>query len=134
MTAVAYVLAGVTLAVIFRHHLRADFIPLDHSNVAPNILATIVQIIVASPVAVLLWPPTRRRLERAMHRFADRKLAAVHDGIGRLIGHHEKHHDDLSGLRAELAEHREHERALHAEHADKLDRILEAQDGKTRND
>jgi hypothetical protein len=73
VTAVVYALAIVAEIVVFRSHLGADFIPIDHSNVAPNILASIIIVELVTPFGVLLWPPTRRRL----HRFADRKLAVL---------------------------------------------------------
>lgn len=99
VTAVLYVLAIVAEVVVFRSHLGADFVPFDNSHIAPNILASIIIVEVVTPFGVLLWPPTRRRL----HRFADRKLAPLHEKLDR------------------------HE-ALHAEHADKLDALTRSLD------
>jgi len=73
-----------------------DLWPPDRSFVGPNLVAAAVQWAVLFVIAVLVWPPTRRRI----HRFADRKLGEIHT---RLDAHE----------------------ALHAEHAAKLDRILE---------
>ena len=70
LLAVAYVVALVAEVAIWHTHLHADFIPFDHSNVAPNLLASVIIVEIVTPFGVLLWPPTRRRL----HRFMDRKL------------------------------------------------------------
>ncbi len=74
------ILAGVLAAalaawiVIDRARFKADFLPLDNSRVGPNLTAAIVQWATILIVAALLWPPARR----AIHRFADRKLAQAH--------------------------------------------------------
>ena len=100
--AVAYVLIAVGLLVAFRNRLHADFWPLDASRVSPNILATAVQVIIATPVAVLLWPPTRRRI----HRFVIRHTAPLHEQFERMHEQRERHH------KATLAAHRETQRHL----------------------
>jgi hypothetical protein len=86
------ILVLVVAALLFRSRLGEDFIPIDGSRVAPNILASVIQLLVVTPFAVLLWPPTRRRL----HQFADRKLAALHTKLdhNRLLSeeiHHKLH-------------------------------------------
>jgi hypothetical protein len=75
LAALAYVAVGVAALVAFHSHLGPDFIPLDDSHVAPNILAEVVTVLVMTPIGVLLWPPTRRRI----HRFMDRKLGVLHE-------------------------------------------------------
>lgn len=72
--AVVYVVVIVLAAISFRDRLHADFWPVDGSRVAPNILATVLQILAATPFVVLLWPPTRRRI----HRFVSRHTAPLH--------------------------------------------------------
>ena len=52
---------------------------------APNILASLIQWAVLFLAAVLIWPPTRRRL----HRFVDRRLEPVHAHLTTLRQHHE---------------------------------------------
>lgn len=102
VAAVVYVLVAAGVIVAFRDRLHADLWPLDASRVAPNILATVVQVVVATPVAVLLWPPTRRRI----HRFVTRHTAPLHEQFERLHEQRERHH------KATLAAHRETQRHL----------------------
>jgi hypothetical protein len=85
LTAGGAILILIAAAAIFHSRLGADFWPVDDARVAPNILATIIQILVVSPFAVLLWPPTRRRL----HRFVDRKIAPFHDHFAKMHAHQE---------------------------------------------
>lgn len=73
LTAVGIYVALVLVIVLARDRLHADLWPLDASRVAPNILASVIQAAVLFPVAVLIWPPTRRRI----HRFMDSKLKAL---------------------------------------------------------
>ena len=106
VVAVLYVLALVAEVVVFRSRLSADFIPLDSSHVAPNILAEIIAIEVVTPFAALLWPPTRRRI----HRFADKKLHAIHDKLDEHASHHEAHAQAFDEIRASLKDlHRKHD-------------------------
>ncbi len=124
IVAVVYVAAAVALAIIFRSHLAPDFIPIDHSNIAPNILANVVILIVMTPVGVLIWPPTRRRLLAATHRFADTKLDAIHGKLDALEAHH----------RALAARHDDHDESLRLLHQ-KLDALSTgAGHGSTRAD
>jgi hypothetical protein len=92
--AALYMLIVIGLVVLFRSHLHADFIPIDHSNIAPNILASVIIVIATTPVVVLIWPPTRRRI----HRFIDRKLGGLHTKLDSLHAKHDqllKSHDEL---------------------------------------
>ena len=130
VTAMIALAAVTTACVVWRDRLGADLWPPDSSRIAPNIVAGIVQWAVILIVVALIWPPTRRRLERAAHRFADRKLEAVHAGIATLREHHARHHADMQALREELQAHRAYDTARHAEHAAKLDQLLEAQNGQ----
>ena len=105
IAAVVYVLVAAALLIAFRSRLGADFNPPDASRVAPNILAEILTVLVMTPVGVLLWPPTRRRL----HRFADRKLGGLHSKLDLLHARHDVHAGQLAELRRSLEE-------LHAKH------------------
>ena len=89
--AVLYVIVAVGLVAAFRSHLHDDFIPVDGSRVAPNILASFLIVIVMTPIGVLLWPPARRRL----HAFMDRKLAPLHAKVEALHARHDEHADAL---------------------------------------
>lgn len=88
LTAIAYVIATVAVLVAFHARLRADFWPLDAARISPNIVATIIQIAIATPAAVLLWPPTRRRI----HRFVTTHTAPLHAHFDRLHEQRERHH------------------------------------------
>ena len=106
VVAVLYVLALIAEIVVFRHRLGPDFIPFDTSHIAPNILASVIIVEIVTPFGVLLWPPTRRR----MHRFADRKLAVIHDKLDLHASHHEAHAQAFDEIRASLADlHRKHD-------------------------
>lgn len=83
LLAVAYVMALAALVVVFRSRIGPDFWPLDASRVGPNIVAAVLTVLVMTPVGVLLWPPTRRRL----HRFIDSKLAPIHEHLARQREH-----------------------------------------------
>jgi hypothetical protein len=106
VVAVLYVLALIAEVVIFRSRLGADFIPFDASRLAPNILASIIIVEVVTPFGALLWPPTRRRI----HRFADRKLDAIHKKLDEHKAHHDAHASAFDEIRASLADlHRKHD-------------------------
>lgn len=79
------ILILVAGSLVFRSRLGADFWPIDDSHVAPNILASAIQVLLVTPFAVLLWPPTRRRL----HRFVDRKLEPLHQHFAKVHAHQE---------------------------------------------
>lgn len=83
------VAAGVLAClIVFRGRLGADFWPPDSSRVGPNLIASALTWAALFTVAVLLYPPWRRRL----HRFVDRKLAPLHSS-------HEQIHTELRHLR-----------------------------------
>lgn len=109
IAAACYVAAAAVLLVAFRGRLGADFWPPDAARVAPNILATLIQIAIATPAAVLLWPPTRRRV----HRFVDRHTAPLHAHLEAAQAQRERHHQ----------EHLAQVAANHAEQMAKLDEI-----------
>ena len=88
ITAVIYVVVVTVCVVVFRKRLHADFWPLDDARVSPNILATVIQIVLYTPVVVLLWPPARRRI----HHFIDRHTAPLHAHFDRLHEQRERHH------------------------------------------
>lgn len=77
----AILLAILTIAVVVTcwNRLGKDFWPLDRSYVGPNIVASVMTWTFVLIVAALIWPPTRR----AIHRFVEGKLEAVHDHIAR---------------------------------------------------
>jgi len=104
--AAVYAVVIVLLAVAFRDRLHADFWPVDKSRVAPNILATILQILAATPFLVLLWPPTRRRI----HRFVTRHTAPLHASL-------------LKAEAQRVRLHAEH-LAAHAETQRRLDHVI----------
>jgi len=101
LIAVAVAAAVAVIVIVFHSRLSADFWPIDSSRVAPNILAGIIQWAVILVIAVLLWPPWRRRL----HRFVDRKLAPIHAShielhrkIDELAESHAAIHEKLDAL------------------------------------
>lgn len=100
--ALALALVVIAIVLLFHRRLAADFLPLDRSTIGPNLLASGIQWVVVFLVAVLLWPPTRRRI----HRFVDRKADGIKD-------HLDVRHDEL----------REWSEAEHARLHKKLDAI-----------
>ena len=129
VAAVVYAVVAVVLLIVFRSHLHEDFIPIDGSRVAPNILANVVVVVVMTPVGVLLWPPTRKRIERAAHRFATKHVDALKAHISR--GHDElraaqtEHHEARAREIRELADAIDGLHAAHSEHARKLDWLVQ---------
>lgn len=104
IAAIIYVVAAAVLFIVFRSRLGADFWPLDASRIAPNILATLIQIAAVTPVAVLLWPPTRRRI----HRFIEKHTAPIHAKIDAVKKLHEQHHTDHLAALAETQKRLDH--------------------------
>ena len=100
-------LIAVVLGIVFGwHRVLSDAWPPDRSFVGPNLVASIVQWAVIFLVAVLIWPPTRRR----MHRFVDRKLAPVH-------AHLKAAAEDRKALHSKIdANHAEHQASMTALH------------------
>jgi hypothetical protein len=96
--ACVYVCVCVLLVVVFAGRIGPDFWPLDRSFVGPNIVASVVTVLVATPVGVLLWPPTRR----SIHAFVDRKIAPIHAKIDALDGKHDAHAADLKAIKDHL--------------------------------
>lgn len=109
VVAVGYVAALAALVAVFRGRLHADFWPLDASRVAPNIMATLIQIALATPVAVLLWPPTRRR----MHAFVTRHTAPLHARLIHVERQHQRRHREVLAAHAETQRHLQHVIAHH---------------------
>lgn len=106
----------VAAAVVWRHRLAADFLPLDASRVGPNLVAAVVQGGVVFILAVLLYPPLRR----TAHRFIDSKLNHIHERVEALHDRHDQHNEHLVSVAQNL-------KALH----DRLEK-LEAKDAKPR--
>jgi len=92
LAAGAYVLVAAGLLAGFHARLRADFWPLDASRVAPNILATVIQLLIATPIAVLLWPPFRRRLHAFMRAHTGPLRRELKQELRALHGQRERHH------------------------------------------
>ena len=125
------VLAGFALAiVVFRSRLGTDFWPIDRSPVGPNIVASVIVWGSVLILGVLVYPPIRRRLERATEQFADRKLEAVHQRFDELHARHnkvqerqEKIAQSIADLHTQLQDHQdavgERFEALH----DKLEQL-----------
>lgn len=87
---ISAIILGVFIVLVgffFHKRVGPDFWPPDQSTVGPNIIAAIIQGIIVSIIAILLWPPWRKRI----HSFVDRKLDV-------LSAHHEKHHADIRTL------------------------------------
>jgi hypothetical protein len=76
------------------NRLSADFLPVDNSNVFPNILASGIQYTVIAVIVWLCWPPVRRKI----HEFADRKLLAVHEHLKNAAADREVLHQKLDHL------------------------------------
>lgn len=100
LLALGCLLLVAAFIIFWWSRFKADFYPIDHSNVGPNLVASVVQFAVILIVAALLWPPTRRRI----HAFADRKLNTVHDKLDSIHQHHLTHHDDFAALHAKMDE------------------------------
>ncbi|MGH9021018.1 MAG: hypothetical protein ACRDV0_08390 [Acidimicrobiales bacterium] len=106
--AVALVVADVVAAFIFpwwRARMVADFWPLDTSRIAPKIIATLVQAVIAIIFVAVFWPPLRRRisalLEESGHRANEdmhRRLAEVHERMNHLMSHHGDLHAKLDHI------------------------------------
>jgi cyanate permease len=96
----ALVVAALVIAcvVVFRGHLGADFVPLDASRVGPNLIASMIVWAILFVLAVLLWPPTRRR----MHRFIDAKIAPLHARHDEHVKHLERLGRSLAALHEKL--------------------------------
>lgn len=78
----------VVVLVVFSDRLSADFWPPDSSRVAPNLVAALIQYAVILILAVLLYPPFRRAVER----FVTRHTAPIHERLDRLHQQREEHH------------------------------------------
>ena len=105
--AAAFVVVWATIVILWHDRFAADFIPLDGSRVAPNLLASFIIFSLGLIAGVLLWPPTRKRL----HRFADRKLAPIH-------AHLENARADREAIHAKLDLHERLQRHIISEHPD----------------
>jgi hypothetical protein len=84
------VVTGVCV-LVWHARLGADFIPLDASRVGPNLIASLIQWAVLFIVAVLVWPPTRHRIEaevRRVHAKLDRQAEHNEWVAGRLAKMH----------------------------------------------
>jgi hypothetical protein len=95
--ALVLLVAVVLFVALDWSRFLADFWPVDHSNVGPNLVASVVQWALILIVAALLWPPTRRRI----HRFVDRKADSIKQHARGL-------HDEAAADRAELLRHVQH--------------------------
>lgn len=99
LAALALFIVVLACLIAFRSRLAADFWPPDASRVAPNILAAAIQAVVVFVLAILLWPPWRRRL----HRLIDLKLAPLHKRLDEIQGSHGELHRSHDQLHARLA-------------------------------
>jgi hypothetical protein len=98
VAALAIAALVVGCLIVFRHRLGADFVPLDASRVGPNLIASALTWAALFVLAVLLWPPWRRRL----HRFVDRKIAPLHAKVDALHARHDEHAASLALLHEKL--------------------------------
>ena len=105
LAAGGYLLAWIIVVALWHGRFAADFFPPDSSRIAPNIIASAIIMSVAGIVAILIWPPTRRRL----HRFVDRKLEPVHAHLTAIRAHHVAHESALQEIQASMV-------ALHTKH------------------
>lgn len=95
----AALLVGVALFLTLDwHRFLADFIPPDASRVGPNMVASVLTWAFVLVVAVLVWPPARRRL----HRFIDEKTAPLHEHLAAIRAHHAAHAETLDEVRRRL--------------------------------
>lgn len=104
VAALLYVVVSAGMLVAFRSRLHADLWPVDDSRVAPNILATCVQIALATPVVVLLWPPTRRRV----HRFVSRHTEPLRAQLAAARQQRERLHSEALAAHEETQRHLRH--------------------------
>ena len=89
-------LAGIVCLCVFDWaRVKSDFYPLDRSFIAPNIMAALVQWAVILILAALLYPPTRRAIERfvgghvqSIKDHVSAEHAAVHAKMDHIIAHH----------------------------------------------
>jgi hypothetical protein len=76
----------------------ADFWPIDHSNVGPNLVASVVQYAIILIILALLYPPFRRAVEKfAKEHVKDIKehISAEHDIFHEKLDHIIKHSNDI---------------------------------------
>jgi len=88
-----------------RHFLAWGFTP---GNWFTNASEQIIAIAFGAVVGATLWPPLRRAIGRAAHRFVDDKLKPLHEHmtsaredreeLRRMLGHIILHHPDISEL------------------------------------
>lgn len=123
LVAIAYLLLMILEIIIWHGRLQADFVPLDHSYVGPNIVAGVLVAEILAPITVLLLPPTRRYLACKVHNFADQKVGRIH---ARLDALNQRHDEMLSSHKVLMTSHQE----LH----NKLDAIAKHQDRLPRHE
>jgi hypothetical protein len=81
-----FVVVWAIIVILWHDRALDDFYPLDASRVAPNLVASFILFSLGTIAGAVLWPPTRH----AIHRFADRKLAPVHEHLAVIRAHHEE--------------------------------------------
>lgn len=91
----------VTLVVVTWGRLGGDFWPPDRSFIGPNIVASTLTWAFVVVVTVLIWPPTRRRLQRFIEDKVEKPFRAAHKA---LHDHHEQHHADIGALKEMVEE------------------------------
>lgn len=65
-------LVGLLYFIVFHwNRFLSDFWPIDHSNVGPNLVASVVQYAILAVLLVLLYPPFRRAVERFAKRHVE---------------------------------------------------------------
>ena len=95
------VLVGIICFLVFDWpRFLSDFWPLDRSFVGPNIVATFVQWAVALIILALIYPPTRRAIEKFFTSNYDdlkKHVSAEHDALHEKLDHLIEHHPNKAG-------------------------------------
>ena len=100
IAAALLVLAAISV-IVWWSRFEPDFWPPDRSAVGPNLVASVVQWAILLIVGALLYPPTRRAVERFTQRHVDALKAHV-------TAEHKKVHDRLDDLHSKIDQVHQH--------------------------
>jgi hypothetical protein len=105
---VGLIVIDAAAAIIFpwwRARMSADFWPIDASRIAPKIVGTFVQAVIAMIFIAIFWPPLRKRIaslvEESGHRANSElhhKLSEAHERIDHMLRHHVELHEKLDHI------------------------------------
>jgi hypothetical protein len=102
--AAALLLAAVGFIAFDWGRFTSDFWPPDRSFVGPNLVAALVQAVFILIVITLVYPPTRRAVERFItghFHEAHEKLKNEVDVLHQCLDHIITHHPDIPEFHAE---------------------------------